>query len=427
MPISLLCDGCSAKLKARDEQAGKRIRCPKCHAAVLVPKQSAADDGLMFDDLLEDEQDGRILDEEELPRVPRRTRAESRPKPRRSRGNSDTGRKVAVVSGGLGGLALLGFIVFRVALLIMAKSPGLFAFGDMPQFFKKVITIQRKAADDYNQLSEALKQSVERDSPDFAAVQTAMQRAGATQQQCLTELSAVAVPSSAKKGAELKAAVENFIRTEYDVMNTMVPQVGVVLQNRSGTLGSRMRSILELAIVAKRREDAMNVQLVNAQREFFQANNITITAAMENGMQQIMRQVNEKLPDPASIPDVPGGGFNPFAMTPGMGGPPGMPPMNSGMPPGAGQNMPPMTPPGPGPGGMAGGPPGGIPGGVPGSMPMAGPGGAPGMPPGGMPGGIPGSMPMSGPGGVPPGMPGAIPGGIPGQGMPPRNSGPRRF
>src|SRR5262249_49237932 len=37
MTISVTCDGCDRTLKAPDTSAGRKIKCPKCGAAVLVP------------------------------------------------------------------------------------------------------------------------------------------------------------------------------------------------------------------------------------------------------------------------------------------------------------------------------------------------------------------------------------------------------
>ncbi len=37
MPISVQCDSCSAKLKVRDELAGKRVKCPKCSQPLTIP------------------------------------------------------------------------------------------------------------------------------------------------------------------------------------------------------------------------------------------------------------------------------------------------------------------------------------------------------------------------------------------------------
>jgi hypothetical protein len=44
-PISLLCSGCGKKLKARPEFAGKRVKCPHCQDAVVVPRAGAGDSG----------------------------------------------------------------------------------------------------------------------------------------------------------------------------------------------------------------------------------------------------------------------------------------------------------------------------------------------------------------------------------------------
>jgi hypothetical protein len=41
MPISVTCDGCGARFKAPDAAAGKKGKCKKCGAAILVPVPAA--------------------------------------------------------------------------------------------------------------------------------------------------------------------------------------------------------------------------------------------------------------------------------------------------------------------------------------------------------------------------------------------------
>lgn len=42
MPITLACPSCSKRFRARDESAGKRVKCPFCQAAVTVPEGDTA-------------------------------------------------------------------------------------------------------------------------------------------------------------------------------------------------------------------------------------------------------------------------------------------------------------------------------------------------------------------------------------------------
>jgi hypothetical protein len=42
MPISVACPGCKKKLKAKDELAGKRVKCPACGEPVVIPGASPA-------------------------------------------------------------------------------------------------------------------------------------------------------------------------------------------------------------------------------------------------------------------------------------------------------------------------------------------------------------------------------------------------
>ena len=37
MPITLGCPSCGKRFRARDESAGKKVKCPYCQAAVQVP------------------------------------------------------------------------------------------------------------------------------------------------------------------------------------------------------------------------------------------------------------------------------------------------------------------------------------------------------------------------------------------------------
>lgn len=44
MPFSLTCKGCKSTLKAPDELAGKKVKCPKCKTLVKVPLEQDEDD-----------------------------------------------------------------------------------------------------------------------------------------------------------------------------------------------------------------------------------------------------------------------------------------------------------------------------------------------------------------------------------------------
>jgi len=53
MPIDCKCAACGAGFRAKDEQAGKQLKCPKCAGAVAVPAPSAPaeDNPFAFDEL----------------------------------------------------------------------------------------------------------------------------------------------------------------------------------------------------------------------------------------------------------------------------------------------------------------------------------------------------------------------------------------
>jgi hypothetical protein len=38
MSISLKCHGCKSTLRVRDELAGKKVKCPRCHSVLVVPE-----------------------------------------------------------------------------------------------------------------------------------------------------------------------------------------------------------------------------------------------------------------------------------------------------------------------------------------------------------------------------------------------------
>ncbi|MBL9081186.1 MAG: hypothetical protein JNK76_05235, partial [Planctomycetales bacterium] len=36
MPIQVVCSGCKASFRAKDELAGRRVKCPKCGGEIVV-------------------------------------------------------------------------------------------------------------------------------------------------------------------------------------------------------------------------------------------------------------------------------------------------------------------------------------------------------------------------------------------------------
>lgn len=408
MPIPVSCD-CGAKLKAKDEHAGKRIRCPKCGESVSIPKP-ANDDDLLFDDLLEGERTGRDLEEDELP-----VRHVKRPKPaapkRKSRSGGISGTKAAALSGGLGGAGVVLFIIIRVALVVL-RTQGIFV-GEVPAFFNSVIAAQNKAAQEMSKVGEAIGTCLEQDSGDFSLVDQAIQRAAVTSQQVEAELNGISIPAKANKGAELMAAVREFVKTEDELVHTLVPKLRVIMQDRSGTKDSRSRAVAAAATATINASNALDLRLVAAQRSFFAANNITVPAHIENELAAIEREARKPvLGSPFLGPGIFRGPRMPhgpnMAGGPNIAAPPPFPPPNAAGPPGgpgmAGGPVRPGMPGGPAGPGM-GGPSGG---GMQGPGMQRGPRG-PGMPAGGpgMPGG-PGRVggpPRVGPPPIPAGLP----------------------
>jgi hypothetical protein len=56
MPISFACR-CGRSLRVKEELAGKQVRCPKCHAALDVPKQAPSEDEEVIDLLMDEPQE----------------------------------------------------------------------------------------------------------------------------------------------------------------------------------------------------------------------------------------------------------------------------------------------------------------------------------------------------------------------------------
>jgi hypothetical protein len=50
MSIPVVCSGCKARLNAPDTAAGKKVKCPKCQGAIVVPEPEAAGDFEVVDD-----------------------------------------------------------------------------------------------------------------------------------------------------------------------------------------------------------------------------------------------------------------------------------------------------------------------------------------------------------------------------------------
>lgn len=116
MPIAVVCRGCHARLNAPDTAAGKRVKCPKCGAAMTVPAPAA-------------DEDFEVVDDE--PALPKRKPAvadddedddeDDRPQPKKKK----KGRKAAPKSNlplilGVGG----GILVLAVVGVVLALTLG---------------------------------------------------------------------------------------------------------------------------------------------------------------------------------------------------------------------------------------------------------------------------------------------------------------
>jgi hypothetical protein len=67
MPVSLTCTKCKVTLKVRDELAGKKVKCPRCSTALVVPK--ADEDDFVSVEVVKEE---RIRDKPPKKTSPRR-------------------------------------------------------------------------------------------------------------------------------------------------------------------------------------------------------------------------------------------------------------------------------------------------------------------------------------------------------------------
>jgi predicted Zn finger-like uncharacterized protein len=56
MPIDVICPGCSAAFKVKDEHAGKKLKCPKCSKIVPIPAKTAEEEVVEDVEVVEDEQ-----------------------------------------------------------------------------------------------------------------------------------------------------------------------------------------------------------------------------------------------------------------------------------------------------------------------------------------------------------------------------------
>ena len=137
MPIPVQCE-CGQSFRAKDELAGRRVKCPKCGQALAIPDPAAEAGGLSLDDLLEmdgaampgmpDMQGGNQFAGTQLPgaqfggaQLPQGGGFQTNPlfgqpaqAATRSSSNSD-GFKIAIYAlGGLGGLVIVAIVLMIV-------------------------------------------------------------------------------------------------------------------------------------------------------------------------------------------------------------------------------------------------------------------------------------------------------------------------
>jgi hypothetical protein len=112
MTISTECRKCGKSYNVPDTAAGRKIRCKKCQATVVIPDRDADDEE--YDDYDDDDQ-GYDDDYDERPRrrPPQRSRSSS--PHRRKKRSSGNGSKVALwITLGVGGTGVIVGLVFLV-------------------------------------------------------------------------------------------------------------------------------------------------------------------------------------------------------------------------------------------------------------------------------------------------------------------------
>ncbi|MCS7044757.1 MAG: hypothetical protein NZO58_00220 [Gemmataceae bacterium] len=112
MPIVVTCTGCGASIKAPDDAAGKKVKCPKCTTVLPVPESVAAADAIQATT--------------PPPRVAAADDWDDEPRKRRRRSDDDFDETQprrrdirARSSGGVNGLAIAGMVLGIVGIVVV--------------------------------------------------------------------------------------------------------------------------------------------------------------------------------------------------------------------------------------------------------------------------------------------------------------------
>ena len=121
MPIVVTCPGCSTTLKAPDNAAGRRLKCPKCTSAIDVPAPAPPEE------IVEDLPAGAIQEEPAAPMPAHATPQERAPAPPPGQISRQTVGLIAI--GGAGALGIHKFILGKNQAGLIMLLVGLLGCG----------------------------------------------------------------------------------------------------------------------------------------------------------------------------------------------------------------------------------------------------------------------------------------------------------
>ncbi len=327
MAVEIICGGCRAKLKVKQELSGKPVRCPKCGDAVTVPGNQA--DDVFLDDGLGGDSEDEFEKVDEFPaRTPLRRSKTSVRESKRKKSKATFPVRGLVIGIGL----LIGMtVIIAVGFGVVAGVKIVLEKREIPAFFNAVMASQRRAGADIKKASELLSECIKNDCLDYTAVEQALARADATRVEVEAELAAITIPASGLKAQELVTSVRDWIKTEDQVLKSFVPDVIRVMKDRTRPLQARAVDVVALGIKVKAMEDPANLRMFQMQHDFLVANHIPVPPQILADLAKARspRQLNPlpAFPMQNAAPAMPGIGARP----PGL--PPNMPPGGTGMPP----------------------------------------------------------------------------------------------
>jgi hypothetical protein len=174
--------------------------------------------------------------------------------------------------------------------------------SELIAFFNSVVASQRKSGDTFKRVSVLLDNCVHNDGAEIAPLEEAMREASEAVPVADRELDAAAIPEQGVDMRRLVAAMRDWIKTENQVIQDVVPDAIRFSKQRPPSTKERIDELAAIRRKAASIEYAANLALVETEFAFFKNNGIQVPPQVAADLAQAQIAIDSAAAPERSVP-----------------------------------------------------------------------------------------------------------------------------